>query len=220
MRVAVVDVGKPGKNLGWAIDEPCPHRRGLARAPRDGTDLDDCVGVLAAALREDALALGFEARQFVPVRHDQNELLKARPGEAGPSLAPRPFSAAPGATALVTSLVIVLCVLQRLRKSVPTATATLNWQHPITEPGQLLLWEAFVTDQRKDTTTRHVEDAHVAIATFRGIADLASFKSSVTSPECFNLLGAALLRTGWSTDAELLSAPCLVMRSAPRVASA
>jgi hypothetical protein len=22
MRVAVIDVGKPGRNLGWAIDEP------------------------------------------------------------------------------------------------------------------------------------------------------------------------------------------------------
>jgi len=207
MRVAVIDIGKPGKNLGWAIDEP----------KKEGTDLDCCIDELAETLCKNSLALGFEAPQFVPVGHDQNNLLKARQGEAGPGLAPRPFSAAAGATVLVTSLVIVPYVLQRLRERVPAATARLDWRHSMTEPRQLLLWEAFVTDQRKVTATRNVEDAQVAIAAFRrGLADLASFKSSVTSPECFNLLGAALLRTGWSTNVALLSAPCLVVRSAPQ----
>jgi hypothetical protein len=131
MRAAVIDIGKPGKNLGWAIDEPRLRCTKLDRPPRDGTDLDGCIEVLAAALREDALALGFEAPQFVPVRDDQNKLLEARPGEAGTGLASRPFSAGAGPTALVTSLVIVPYVLQRLRQCVPTATATLNWQHPI-----------------------------------------------------------------------------------------
>ena len=80
--------------------------------------------------------------------------------------------------------------------------------------GRLLLFEAFVTDQRKDTPTRHVEDARLAIADFRrGIAHPESFESSVTSPECLNLLGATLLRTGWSSDLALLSTPCLVVRS-------
>jgi hypothetical protein len=207
MRVAVIDIGKPGRNLGWAIDEP----------EKEGTDLDCCIEELAAALCKSALALGFEAPQFVPVGHDQNKLLEARQGESGPGLAPRPFAAAAGATVLVTSLVIVPYVLQRLRKRVPAATASLDWRHPMTEPRQLLLWEAFVTDQRRDTATRHVEDAQVAIAAFRrGLADPASFKSSVSSPECFSLLGAALLRTAWSTDVALLSAPCLVVRSPPQ----
>ncbi len=204
MRVAVIDIGRPGTNLGWAIDDP----------KRSGTDLDDCIEVLAAALREDALALGFEAPQFVPVRHDQNTLLKARSGETGAGVAPRAFSATPGATVLVTSLVIVPYVLKRLRERVPAATATLDWRCPMTEPKQMLLWEAFVTDQRRDTVTRHVEDACLAIDDFRrGIADPVSFESSVTASECLSLLGAALLRTGWSTDVALLSTPCLVVRS-------
>jgi hypothetical protein len=78
---------------------------------------------------------------------------------------------------LVTSLVIVPYVLQCLRKCVPAATVILNWRDPMTEPGQLLLWEAFVTDQRRgrDSATRSVEDAEVAIANFRGgFADPAS----------------------------------------------
>jgi hypothetical protein len=209
MRVAVIDIGKPGRNLGWAVDEPSD----------DGTDLDACIDVLAAALSKDALALGFEAPQFVPFRHDQTMLTQARQGDCGPGLAPRAFSAGPGATVLVTSLVIVPYVLHRLRERVPAATATLEWRRPMTEPGQLLLWEAFVSDQRKDTITRHVEtrhveDARLAIADFRlGIGHPASFKSSVTTPECLSLLGLALLRTGWSTDLALLSTPCLVVRS-------
>ena len=41
MRVAVIDIGKPGKNLGWAMDQP----------EIAGVDLDECVATLAAALR-------------------------------------------------------------------------------------------------------------------------------------------------------------------------
>jgi hypothetical protein len=114
----------------------------------------------------------------------------------------------------VTSLVTVPYVLQCLRERAPTASATFDWRKPLTHPGQLLLWEAFVTDQRKDTPSRHVEDAELAVADFRrGIAEPAAFESSVAVPSCFNLLGAALLRTGWSTDLDLLSAACLVVRS-------
>ena len=40
MRVPVIDIGKPGKNLGWAIDEP----------DGEGTDLDACIDVLAASV--------------------------------------------------------------------------------------------------------------------------------------------------------------------------
>ena len=58
-------------------------------------------------------------------------------------------------------------------------------------PGRLMLFEAFVTDQRKTADTRHVEDAHLAIAAFqRGMRDLANFQSSVQEPICLSLLGA------------------------------
>jgi hypothetical protein len=33
MRVPVIDIGKPGENLGWAIDYP----------DSGGTNLDDCI---------------------------------------------------------------------------------------------------------------------------------------------------------------------------------
>jgi hypothetical protein len=71
MRVAVIDIGKPGRNLGWAIDEPTEK----------GTCLDERIEVLATALRKGPLALGFEAPQFVPLRVDQMKLTQSRQGE-------------------------------------------------------------------------------------------------------------------------------------------
>src|SRR5271166_6513875 len=115
MRVAVIDVGKPGRNLGWAIDEP----------DEQGTDLDACIETLIVSLDKGPVALGFEAPQFVPIRHDPLALLAGRKGDFG-----RPFSAAAGATVLVTSLVIVPYVLGRLRKGLPHASASFVWRHP------------------------------------------------------------------------------------------
>ncbi|SRR5258708_9513302 len=205
MRVAVIDIGKPGTNLGWAIDEP-----------DDGDDdLDKCIETLIDSLGKGPVALGFEAPQFVPIRHNPATLTAGREGEFGPGLPTRPFSAGAGAAVLVTSLVVVPYVLKCLREKLPHASATFDWRHPLTKPGELLLFEAFVTDQRKTATTRHFEDARLAIADFRrGMVSPERLKSSVTSDECMNLIGAALLRTGWSCDVALLSSPCLVIRSA------
>lgn len=204
VRVAVIDIGKPGKNLGWAVDEP----------PEGGSDLDKCIDVLAAALAGGPLALGFEAPQFIPLRTAAAVLTAARDGECGPGMPSRPFSASGGATVLVTSLVIAPYVLSGLRRRVPSARATFDWRVPVTVPGHLLLFEAFVTDQRKTGDNRHVEDARLAIGEFRRrMADPVRCQSSVTAGEPFNLLAAALLRTGWSSDASLLREPCLVLRT-------
>jgi hypothetical protein len=54
MCVAVINIGKPGKNLGWAIDEP----------DEEGTDLDACIKTLFVSLGKGSVALGFEAPQF------------------------------------------------------------------------------------------------------------------------------------------------------------
>ena len=73
MRVAVIGIGKP-ENLEWAIDEP----------DQDGTDIDECIEALMVALSEGAVALGFEAPQFVPMRRDPMKLTAGRQGESGP----------------------------------------------------------------------------------------------------------------------------------------
>ena len=67
----------------------------------------------------------------------------------------------------MTGLVIVSYILARLRPLVPEAAATVGWRLPPVGPGWLLVFEAFVTDQRKTSDTRHIEDAHLAIAAFQ-----------------------------------------------------
>jgi hypothetical protein len=205
MNVAVIDIGKPGANFGWAI---------VGDATAEGADIDRCVETLAAALRIGPLALGFEAPMFVPIRKDPNRLTTTRRGDSGKGMPSRPFSASAGATVLVTGLVVVSYILDTLRPLVPETRATLDWKSPLIGPGQLMLFEAFVTDQRKIADTRHVEDAHLAVAVFqRGMRDPANFKSSVDEPICLNLLGAIILRTGWDTDPAILSRPGLVVRT-------
>jgi hypothetical protein len=95
MNVAVVDIGRPGANFGWAM---------VGNITAEGTDIDVCVETLAAALRNGPLALGFEAPMFIPIRTDPKRLTAARSGEVGKGMAVRPFSAGAGAAALVTGL--------------------------------------------------------------------------------------------------------------------
>jgi hypothetical protein len=204
MHVAVIDIGKPGYNLGWALSGPTPS---------DGTDLDICIAAVAGALCTGPVAVGFEAPMFVPVRDDPMTLTKARSGEAVQGIS-RPFSASAGATVLVTALVVVPYVLTQLRKLAPRARATMDWRSQLGGRADLLLFEAFVTNQRKSTDTRHVEDAHLAIAAFQnGMRDPPAFVSAVVEPQCLSLLGAAMLRTGWTADPAVIAEPCLVVRA-------
>jgi hypothetical protein len=45
------------------------------------------------------------------------------------------------------------------------------------------------------------------------IASGGDIVSALDDPVVFNLLGAALLRTGWTIDANVLWQPCLVVKS-------
>jgi hypothetical protein len=207
MFCSVIDIGTPGKSLGWAA-------LSTAGDMVDGTDVDTCIGLLSKALRVGPVALGFEAPMWIPTRLDPTRLTSARHGEAGPGLASRPFSASAGATVLVTGMVVVTYVMRRLRELAPDATVHYDWRNFPNEPGQLLVWEAFVTNQKKTHDTRHVEDAKLALAAFlSGMESPQAFRSSVEEPDCLNLLGAALLKAGWTSDVALLSAPCLVVRT-------
>ncbi len=207
MFTAVIDIGTPGKTLGWAISDAA----GIAF---DGTDVDACITRVAEALQQGPGALGFEAPMWIPTRMEPKRLTSARRGEAGPGLAPRPFSASGGATVLVTGMVVTTYVLRRLRQLLPNATAHLDWRRPLNEVGELLVWEAFVTNQGKVHDERHVEDAKLAIAAFReGMKHPTTFQSSVVETDCLSLVGAALIKAGWTNDFEVLTTPCLVVRT-------
>jgi len=203
--VAVIDVGKPATNLGWSMTT------GTRRFC--GPDIDQCIKCLADALEGGPLALGFEAPLFVPMREDSNTMTRPRKGECVGGVN-RPFSAGPGCTVLVTGLVLVPYVLKKLRKAAPDAKATFDWRSPPAHCNQLLLFEAFVTNQQNRGGCRHVEDARLAVDAFqRGMRNPNRFKSSIEEPDCFNLIAASLLRTGWTTDVRILSEECLVVRA-------
>jgi hypothetical protein len=205
MLLVCIDVGKPGTNLGWAAFDGARWS--------DGNDLDDCIELIAGELKIGPVSLGFECPLFIPVRDDPLLMTKARNGESGPGLAPRAFSAGAGPAVSILGLMTACYVLRHLIALVPEAQATLDWRQPLTGHGRLLIWEAFVTAQRKVHDARHVEDAKLALEAYQSrAADPTHLASSVVEPSCVNLLGTALLRTGWTTNIGVLAEQCLVIR--------
>jgi hypothetical protein len=195
LHVAVIDIGKL-TNLGWAIEGPI--------ISSSGTDIDECIEALAQAIEVGPLALGFEAPMFVPFGRDREELDHCRVGEGD-----RAFSASAGACSLVKGLVIAPYILGGLRSRIETANPTFKW-HKQMVPGDLLLFEAFVTHVGP---LGHKECARLAVEKFiSGMENQAELESAINEPRSMNLLGAMLLRIGWTEDLSILSEPCLVVR--------
>ena len=194
--IAAVDIGSPMRGrLGWAV------------LPKEqtGKDIQELVNLVAEALREGPVALGFEAPLWVPMRSDVMTLTKARCGEGS-----RSWSAGAGTGVLATGLAVIPYILSALRRATPTANVTFDFRHPPSGPGGLLLWEAFVSNDDKGDSDE--DDALIAARMFeRACADLPGSQKLTPEP-CFNLLGAMLLRTGWSTDPALLEAEMLVAK--------
>ena len=199
LHVAVIDIGRK-ENTGWAIDGPRPSQ---------GENIDECIDALALVLDAGPLALGLEAPTFVPLHRESTNLTRGRTGDRD-----RAFTAAAGSAVLVSGLVVIPYVLDKLRARARTATATLDWKTHLYARGQLLLFEAFVSHQVVATDDGpHIRDAKLAIAKFReGMRDPLALNSAIDEPNCLNLVGAALLRTEWTTDLSILSQPCLVVR--------
>jgi len=196
LHVGVVDIGKL-TNLGWVVEGPSVNK--------SGTDIDCCIKALACAMKMGPLALGFEAPMFVPYGRKRCDLDKARKGDGD-----RAFSASAGACVLAKGLVIVPYILEGLRCRAKAARPTFKWRGRLSKQ-DLLLFEAFVTHVERSVS--HVECARLALKQFpKGWEKRASFESAVEEPCTMNLLGAMLLRTGWTKDLTMLSDPCLVVR--------
>ena len=184
MNVIVVDIGKPGANFGWAM---------VGDTTGEGTGIDVCVQPLAAALRNGPPALGFEAPMFVPIRTDPKRLTAVCKGDSGKGEAQQAVLRKRRCNRTRDWAGGRVLILGTLRPLVSEATVTLGWRSLLVGPGRRMRFEAFVTDQRKTPDTRHVKDAHLAIATFqRGMRDLATFQSSVEEPIRLSLLGAMI----------------------------
>ena len=87
----------------------------------------------------------------------------------------------------------------------------LRWPDFVAVGSGVFLWEAFVTKSAKLGT--HSDDAEAAVKHFlSALPDPMSVGLGATV-EVHSLLGAALLRAGWSRDLTLLEQPCLVLRA-------
>ncbi|WP_439527849.1 hypothetical protein [Pannonibacter sp.] len=203
MHVAVIDIGKPGKNLGWAI---------VGSNPASGTDLDEAIDEISDRISRGPVALGFEAPLYVPMRRAAGELTKARSGECVGGVN-RPYSASAGSTVLVIATVVVPYVLRALRSAAPDSVATMDYRSFFSAPVGVLFFEAFVTNQKKSHDARHVEDAELAARHLLAmLEERRPLESAICEPECLNLLGAMMLRTGWTSDLNALDDQCLVVR--------
>lgn len=106
-------------------------------------------------------------------------------------------------------------LLRRIRQSVTRAhPAFLDWSDFRAEYRGLFLWEAFVSATSK-------RDSHVADATAAAEAFVDALPDPQTCVQCpgatYSLIGAALLRTNWTADINVLSSPSLVIRAVPRL---
>lgn len=174
-----------------------------------GTTMPGLADAVAADLRADRrVALGFECPLFVPLRERPDHLTMGRVGEGN-----RSWSAGAGCGALTTGLVQVVWLLREIRRLVrKPSEAFLDWPRFVGARSGLFLWEALVIGGAKGGG--HVADAAAAVKAFaRATASLTLASAVTTDGECYSLVGAALLRSGWSADLALLGRPCAVVRA-------
>lgn len=164
-----------------------------------------------------SVALGFECPLFVPLRVSEHDLTRARTGECLPGRGNYPWSGAGGAGALTIGLAQVPWVLDRIRHTLNrSVSAYLDWQD-FQESGEgLFLWEGFVSGRGKAAPGDHIGDARRAVEAFQDACpDPTAANAIHVDGDVHSLIGAALLRTGWTTHVEALATPCLVIRAGP-----
>lgn len=188
-------------NFGW-------FGAGPGARPVPGSTIDELVSAVAKKINDgQKVALGFECPLFVPIRNEPTQLTSARNGEGN-----RSWSAAAGCCALATGLVEVTWLLGNIRAKTPkSAAAFLDWKAFVKADGGLFLWEAFVSGKAKGSG--HAQDAKIAVQKFQAALPDPELANAIHEKSVFSLIGASMLRAGWSTDAARISEPCLVIKA-------
>jgi hypothetical protein len=210
--VCCVDIGSVAKgNFGWARNQVTDNTW------NSGEDPAELCSLVANDLNSSrAVALGFECPLYVPLRDEPENFTRKRAcdvfiNSAGESKS-RPWSAGAGCGCLVTGLVETVWILQRIRSGLSQDVPFfLDWTSFSASTKGLYLWEAFVTDDAKANT--HSGDAEIAVRKFTASLPDIDAANADDSLMVHSLIGAALLRTGWSTDVHLLETPCVVLRA-------
>ena len=204
MLIACADIGSvPAGNFGWWCSTGQTGTLPSSLAVLVAEHLNRCIPV----------ALGFECPLFVPLPDDETKLGKSRPGEGS-----RPWSAGAGSGVLATGLVQVAWVLKAVLDELDVPTdAFLNWQDFSNSGKGLYIWEAFVSGSGKSTS--HVGDAQRAGEAFvHALPNPLAVNAINCITPVYSLVGAALLRTGWSKNVHLLAQASLVIAAAKNAA--
>jgi hypothetical protein len=176
--------------------------------PIPGASIEILVDVISDKIVHGAkVALGFECPLYVPIRDEPIRLTEARKGEGN-----RSWSAGAGCNALATGLVEVVWILRKVRTNVlQDVKAFLNWGAFARSTHGLFIWEAFVSGEAKGD--RHAHDAEIAVGKFWEALQNPENKNAITEISVFSLVGASIIRAGWSTDVHHLFEPCLVIKA-------
>ena len=204
LAIYCADIGSiKTNNFGWA--------RGVqGEDTSSSADISELPRSVAADLNADrGVALGFECPLYVPIADDPRELTSQRRVDQG-----RPWSASAGATVLATGLTETVWILHQIRMQLRSShPAFLSWADFSVAQGGLFLWEAMVTGEAKGTS--HREDAEIGVRAFQRRLVKLQDEPRSEGGGVYSLIGAALLRTGWTDDVSLLSKPCVVIRAQP-----
>lgn len=203
LSVACADVGSVARGrFGWAIRDLPGELRDVPEPASIQAFADTVIDRLAQGR---SVALGFECPLFVPLRKDPTLLTRGREGDGN-----RPWSAGAGCGSLTTGLVETAWTLDRIRKGLTKEPRIFfDWAEFSAHRGSLFLWEAFVTGKSKSDT--HRGDAALAVQAFCRALPQPESANRVNESRVYSLIGAALLRTGWSVPASILSSACLVV---------
>lgn len=202
MDIYCADIGSvAGGNFGWYASR-------ADGASAQGTTIEELAVAVATSLNGGgSVALGFEAPMFSPLRRDPQTLTRRREGETNPN-----WIGGPGAAVLATALAQVPWILREVKDRLRVAgNPTLDWGLFDEGNANLFLWEAFVSGDAKGSN--HIDDARIAVNAFTASLPNPRLHNAISEPEVLSLLGAALIRTCWSTDIQLLSLPCIVIKA-------
>ena len=205
LAIYCADIGSVAKNrFGWARQFWDLEGSQVST----GTDIRQLVRMIAVDLNKGRpVALGLECPLFVPLHDDPIRLTAARNGEGS-----RAWCAGAGAGALAAGLTESAWILQEVHRHLKaTVSPFLEWGAFTQAPLGLFLWEAFVTGHAKGET--HTADAEIAVRCFTQHLPDITAANAIEETSVYSLIGAALLRTGWSTDLRLLETPCVVIRA-------
>lgn len=199
------DIGSiKNKRFGWCRGTILENKLEVIT----GTEIQDFADGIAKDISDGyKVALGFECPLFIPISENPIELTSARQGEKD-----RAWSASAGGTVLATGLTETAWILGRIKELVEVEiNVTFDWNDFINKSLNLFIWEAFVSKSSKATT--HSGDAEVAVKTFvEEYPDIVQ-ANAVTAENPYNLVAAALLRTGITDRISMLSEACVVIKA-------